>query len=156
MGRPPVTAKGELLFRRQLEAALDWLEANGGSGGGGSPSWSSITGKPTTFPPEAHTHAIEDITGLSAELGAIPVAGVATVTVPNNRLEWSQTVTATGVTTLDRIVASIGAHVDGDENDAEMLDVMGLSATAGSGQITVTLAFAAPTAGPIKINWMAA
>ena len=34
MSRPPITAKGEGLFRRQLTAALDYLESLGGGGGG--------------------------------------------------------------------------------------------------------------------------
>jgi hypothetical protein len=31
-------------------------------------SWSSITGKPTEFPPSAHTHTITDVTGLTTAL----------------------------------------------------------------------------------------
>lgn len=42
MARPPITAKGEGLFRKQLEAALDYLESLGGGGGGAS--WGGITG----------------------------------------------------------------------------------------------------------------
>ena len=33
--------------------------------GGGSGSWASITGKPSTFPPSAHTHTSSDITDLT-------------------------------------------------------------------------------------------
>ncbi len=33
--------------------------------GGGSVSWASITGKPSTFPPSAHTHTSSDITDLT-------------------------------------------------------------------------------------------
>lgn len=36
--------------------------------GSGASSWSDITGKPTTFTPTAHTHAIDDVIGLSAAL----------------------------------------------------------------------------------------
>ena len=36
-----------------------------------SVSWGEITGKPSTFPPSAHTHAISDITNLQFELTAI-------------------------------------------------------------------------------------
>ncbi len=166
MARPPITAKGEQLFRKQLDAALDYVEGLGGGGGGGSSSWGSITGTlssqtdlQTALNGKAntsHTHAQSEITGLTTALAGIPAKGVATVTVPNNRLEWVETVTATGVVPADVVVPTIGAHVDADENDAEMLDVMALSATAGTDQITVTMAFATPTAGPIKISWMAA
>ena len=30
--------------------------------------WTGVTGKPTTFPPDAHTHAISDVTGLQTAL----------------------------------------------------------------------------------------
>lgn len=33
-----------------------------------NPTWSGIAGKPTTFPPQAHSHAISDVTGLTAAL----------------------------------------------------------------------------------------
>lgn len=31
-------------------------------------NWSEVAGKPTTFPPQAHSHAISDVTGLTAAL----------------------------------------------------------------------------------------
>jgi hypothetical protein len=34
----------------------------------GPVTWSAVTGKPTTFPPQAHSHAIGDVTGLQAAL----------------------------------------------------------------------------------------
>jgi hypothetical protein len=37
---------------------------------GGSVTWTSITGKPTVFPPEAHTHTISEVAGLEVELAA--------------------------------------------------------------------------------------
>lgn len=40
-----------------------------GGGGGGSVAWTSITGKPSTFAPSAHSHVISDVTGLSTALG---------------------------------------------------------------------------------------
>lgn len=33
-----------------------------------APSWGDVTGKPTTFAPEAHSHPIADVTGLQAVL----------------------------------------------------------------------------------------
>ena len=36
------------------------------AGGGGSVDWASITGKPTTFPPSAHTHDWTEVTGKPA------------------------------------------------------------------------------------------
>ena len=98
-------------------------------------------------------------------------AGTVTVNVPggagsfgltqsvvtvNQALEWTETVTAVGVTATQKIMASIAAHDDTDENDAEMLDILAMSATAGTGQITFDLGFSQVTSGPIKINWVAA
>lgn len=42
---------------------LDWL----GTVTGGT-SWGDITGKPSRFPPDEHTHAIGDVDGLSDAL----------------------------------------------------------------------------------------
>ncbi|HEY9379404.1 MAG TPA: hypothetical protein VIQ02_20180, partial [Jiangellaceae bacterium] len=37
---------------------------------GGASDWADLTGKPTTFPPEAHVHATSEVTGLDAALTA--------------------------------------------------------------------------------------
>lgn len=37
-----------------------------------TPPWTSIIGKPTTFPPSPHTHEISEVTNLSAELAQRP------------------------------------------------------------------------------------
>ena len=56
------------------KTTLDKLaEADGkltfdGSEIGGASSWDDITGKPATFPPSAHNHAITDVTGLEDAL----------------------------------------------------------------------------------------
>lgn len=52
-----------------------------GGGGGGSGAWEDITGKPSTFPPSAHNHAIADTTGLQAALDSKAVGKPATVVV---------------------------------------------------------------------------
>jgi len=39
--------------------------------------WDSITGKPSVFPPEAHTHLKSEITGLTADLAALTSADTA-------------------------------------------------------------------------------
>src|SRR5690606_18520635 len=36
-----------------------------GGGGGGAVAWDDVTDKPSTFPPESHTHAASDITDLA-------------------------------------------------------------------------------------------
>lgn len=37
---------------------------------GGASSWNDLTGKPSTFPPSAHSHVIADVTGLQAAIDA--------------------------------------------------------------------------------------
>jgi hypothetical protein len=54
LGSPNATVRG--IAARKIAAAI---------GSGGSVSWASITGKPSTFPPSAHTHTSSDITDLT-------------------------------------------------------------------------------------------
>jgi len=83
-------------------------------------------------------------------------SGVVTITVPYpGAYEWSETVTATGVTSSQRVLISMGSHVDSDENSAELLDVAAIEALAGTDQITVTASFSTLTQGAIKLNYMA-
>ena len=51
------------------------ISSGGGGGGGGSVAWVDVTGKPSTFPPSAHTHVIADVTNF--------VYGSATVNFTN-------------------------------------------------------------------------
>lgn len=132
----------------------------------------------------SHTHIIADVTGLQTALdgkqatlvsgtslrtvngnsllgsGDVVISGgglsgTATVTVPAFSLSHTETVAATGVTPSSIITPTLAPHLDTDENDAEFLSIVALSALAGTNQITFTLAFAVPTAGPIKLNWRA-
>lgn len=53
--------------------------AGGGGGGGGTVLWDDIDGKPSMFPPAAHSHGQGDIDGLGADLaGKEPAIGAGT------------------------------------------------------------------------------
>lgn len=91
----------------------------------------------------------------TAAPGAV-VSGQIVVTVPApGRLEHSETVAAASVTAAHRLLLSLGAHADSDENSAEMLGIDAMEGAAGTGSITATLAFAEPTSGPIRLNYLA-
>lgn len=182
--RQPVTDKAASLEFLQYLAALERAIAAGGGGsaswGGITGTLSAQTDLQTALNAKVNTSTLsESIDDRVAALltagtnitltyndagntltiaasGGAGLSGQATVTVPNNRIEWSETVTATGVTGASRIFLTVAPHVDADENDAEMLDIAAMSAAPGTDQITVELAFSTPTAGPIKLNWMAA
>lgn len=60
----------------QLMDSAGVTTAVAGEGGpGGSTDWADITGKPATFAPSAHGHAIADVTGLQTELDGKQDAG---------------------------------------------------------------------------------
>src|SRR5690606_6915587 len=53
-----------------------WGDAPGGGGGGGGPvAWDDVEDRPSTFPPDSHTHEISDVTGLQAALDGKQAAG---------------------------------------------------------------------------------
>lgn len=90
-----------------------------------------------------------------AAAGAV-VSGQIVVTVPApGRLEHSETVAAASVTGAHRLLLSLGAHDDADENSAEMLSIDAMEGAAGAGTITAMLAFAERTSGPIRLNYLA-
>lgn len=83
------------------------------------------------------------------------LSGEVTVTVPNNRREHQETVTATGVTGANRISIWLAPGLDSDENISDMIDLVTLSAIPLTDQITVLASFSQPQAGPIKLQWSA-
>lgn len=85
------------------------------------------------------------------------IGGIATIN-PNTlggAYEWTETVAAIGVTAASRIILGIGAHVDTDENAAELLDITAYNAVSGTNTITIEAAFSQPHSGPTKFNWSA-
>jgi hypothetical protein len=88
--------------------------------------------------------------------GGARLFGVATITVPavpQGSLDHIETVPAVGVVAGQTIMAALAPHEDADENHEQMLDLVTLTARAGTDQITFTASFSAPTSGPIKLIW---
>ena len=83
------------------------------------------------------------------------VSGAVSVTVPPFSYECSQVVSAVGVKPSNLVLLSVAPHADSDENSETMLDVSAMSAAAGTNQITVTMGFLTPTAGLVRLNFLA-
>lgn len=87
--------------------------------------------------------------------GSGGVGGVAVVTVPYpGMFEWEETVAAIGVIATNKVFLAISHHDDGDENHEAGLAISSIGAQAGTDTITISMAFAEKTAGPIKLNYM--
>jgi hypothetical protein len=82
--------------------------------------WASITGKPATFPPDSHSHAQSDVTGLVAALGALQpldadltaLAALTTTAYGRGLLELADAaaaLTAIGAQPLDADLTAIAA-----------------------------------------------
>lgn len=88
-------------------------------------------------------------------LDALEVDGVATITVPRNSYEHTETIAVTGVLASNRIILGLAPCADSDENCPEMLDIVSYVATPADGSVTITAAFSQRTSGPVKFNWSA-
>lgn len=74
--------------------------------------WAGITGKPTSFPPSVHAHAVSDVAGLQAALDAkAPLASPALTGTPTAPTALLGTNT-TQVATTGFVAAAIGALID--------------------------------------------
>lgn len=84
-GRAVLTAADQAGARSAIGAGTSNIVVGTGAGdakaGNYVPSWSEITGKPSTFDPSAHVHAIADVTGLQTALdGKASLSGAETLT----------------------------------------------------------------------------
>lgn len=124
-----------------------------GGGGGGSTSWASITGKPSSFPPETHTHVIADVTGLQTALDGKQVAGsyaasthghvIADVTGLQTALDGKQPLatvltntTAAFTTAQETKLAGIATGATANATDAALRDRSTHTGTQAAGTIT--------------------
>ncbi len=107
--------------------------------------------------------SLEELRGYAIDLdsggggsGSTVVTGLVTITIPwPGGVSHEEIVTFTGCTPAMTVIPAIAPHLDTDENDPTLLDVLALSAAAGSGQATIRAAFLTQTSGPIKLNLMA-
>jgi hypothetical protein len=68
--------------------------------------WSSLTGKPSTFAPSAHTHLKSEITGLNADLSALSSADIAI----NQRIDYiTANLDQAALDSIAEAAASIGS-----------------------------------------------
>jgi len=98
-------------------------------------SWESITGKPTTFAPSAHTHLKGEITGLNADLAALTASD----------------------TSLGQRIDYIAANLDPAALDsiAEAAASIGTIQTALAGKATAAQGALADTAlQPVPVNFL--
>lgn len=85
----------------------------------------------------------------------VPASGDGTLTMSTARYEHSETIAAVGVVGTDRINVWLASGLDTDENTSDMTDLLTISATPGTAQITVLAAFSALMSGPLKVQWSA-
>ena len=98
-------------------------------------------------------NALIDASGSSS--GASAISSAATLTVPASSFYHEETVAFVGCTSSMKIVCSLAPHDDADENSEELLNVVSMSADAGTDSAIVNIAFSDPTTGAVKINMMA-
>lgn len=99
---------GQVLAKQSnADFDYDWQSVSGV----GAPDWTDITGKPSTFPPSAHTHVIADTTGLQTALdGKQPLTAVLTNT------------TASFTTTQETKLSGVAAGATANSTDAQLRD----------------------------------
>jgi hypothetical protein len=74
------------------------------------------------------------------------------MSIPNSAI-WKEQTFSGPVSPTNVVEVMLSATNDSDENCPELLDLISLYATAGSGQFVVTASFATPTRGDIKLKY---
>ena len=108
----------------------------GSTGTGGSVAWNDVTGKPATFPPSAHTHAIADVTGLQTLLDDANGTKLNQATVKLVRKASAGTITKGQVV---YIVGSQGTHLTVELADADSEATAATTIGVAMGNITSTV-----------------
>lgn len=87
--------------------------------------------------------------------GGSAVTGEVVVTVPSYSYFHQETVALVGCTPGMRVFCSLAPHAPTDVNSEEMLSVVALTGTPGTGDVTINITFSEPSSGAVKINLMA-
>jgi hypothetical protein len=75
---------------------------------GGASSWNSLTGKPSVFPPDEHTHTAGQITSGTLDIDLLPTGTSSTTVALGNHTHANFMTTSGGVTAIE-VVASMPA-----------------------------------------------
>jgi hypothetical protein len=124
-GRIPAGgATGQALVKiANTDFATGWADVEGG--GGGASTWDDITGKPSTFPPSAHTHPASEISdstaagrsmltaaNAAAQRALLNVADGATANASDASLRDRATHTGTQLaSTISNFAAAVAAEI---------------------------------------------
>lgn len=87
----------------------------GDSSGVGTIDWTSVLNKPSTFPPDAHTHSLTDVTDVTAS--AAELNTLDGITASTTELNYVDGVTSAIQTQLDGKAASVHTHLLADITD---------------------------------------
>lgn len=131
----------ELAVQAGFEGTLEeWLDSLEGSDG--ASTWNDISGKPSTFPPNTHTHSMAQVTGLEAKLNSKPdTASLADVALSGSYNDLSDTPSSSGPVDWDDIenrpdipteLTDLDTEVTGEELDALKDTVESLVVSGGN------------------------
>jgi hypothetical protein len=81
--------------------------------GTSSVDWTSVLNKPTTFPPEAHTHVLVDVTDVTATAAELNVLDGITASTAELNLLDGVTASTTELNYVDGVTSAIQAQIDG-------------------------------------------
>jgi hypothetical protein len=113
---------------------LDFDFAGGGSGGG-PVAWDDVTGKPSTFAPSAHTHAIADVTGLQAALDAAAERWTWTALANNSTVSTTAFANVSGMSFMAAANTTYLVEVIGAYQTAATTTGIGLALDIPSGSV---------------------
>jgi hypothetical protein len=118
---------GEIYGRRGSDSSWQLV-----SGVGGSVAWIDITGKPSTFPPDAHTHTASEVTDFAEavddRVGSLLVAG-SNITLDYNDAANTLTVASTASGGVEEALNDGNIYARQNEAWTEIPGIGGLSPT---------------------------